>query len=363
MRIGGTATYTLGIQYDPGQRGVELPVVTLPEQTIARDWRVHLGAWLYNDAPVHELTSNATVGSNTFVGGIEAVATDLVTVPNVYRQGDGPVQLTTTGTLPAGLATGTNYWLIVPAGITTGVNQKVGFAASPSNARNGEKINLTGSGTGTHTIVPQASFTRVYEIVPDVKVGNRTDQPVRARLAWGVGPATFEAVCDWPVAGQSFVIAADSLRVSAIFDADLRVDDTAIPAGKRPSLTVPGAITMAEAGAQSPRPPTLTVQSPVIPAGTGGNVWRHRVPPYARAYRVMHQSGYTPPANMEISFFRDTSYSQVAQFDQFNGGSRNAIDFAQATIVHPGAVICAVRNGPSPLGEVTWAFQYELAFA
>jgi hypothetical protein len=56
------------------------------------------------------------------------------------------VRLTTTTTLPSGLATGTDYYVIV---VSTGTFQ---LATSYANAIAGTAINITDAGTGTHTI-------------------------------------------------------------------------------------------------------------------------------------------------------------------------------------------------------------------
>lgn len=69
---------------------------------------------------------------------------DLTT--HAYLHGDGPVRLTTTDTLPAGLSTGTDYWIIyVGAG-------SISLAASLSDALSRTAVAFTDGGTGTHTI-------------------------------------------------------------------------------------------------------------------------------------------------------------------------------------------------------------------
>ncbi len=57
------------------------------------------------------------------------------------------VRLTTTTTLPAGLATGTDYYVIPIAGGTT-----CKLASSYANAVAGTAVNITDAGTGTHTM-------------------------------------------------------------------------------------------------------------------------------------------------------------------------------------------------------------------
>lgn len=55
-------------------------------------------------------------------------------------------QLTTTGTLPAGLSTASDFYIIT---VSSGV---LAFAASQADALAGTKIDITDGGTGTHTI-------------------------------------------------------------------------------------------------------------------------------------------------------------------------------------------------------------------
>ncbi len=73
-------------------------------------------------------------------------ATDAITfaVGAVVRMGDG-IQLTTTGTLPAGLSVATTYYIFIASG------GAIKLATSLANARAGTAVNITGAGTGTHT--------------------------------------------------------------------------------------------------------------------------------------------------------------------------------------------------------------------
>ena len=63
--------------------------------------------------------------------------------------GDGPVRFTTTGTLPAGLALATDYWLVV---VDTD-HLKVSATFPDSVAVSPTTIDLTGAGSGSHTMV------------------------------------------------------------------------------------------------------------------------------------------------------------------------------------------------------------------
>jgi hypothetical protein len=60
--------------------------------------------------------------------------------------GFGPVRLTTSGTLPGGLTTGTDYWMIVVSSST------FRLATSKANALAGVAVEVQDAGTGTHTM-------------------------------------------------------------------------------------------------------------------------------------------------------------------------------------------------------------------
>lgn len=60
--------------------------------------------------------------------------------------GYGPVRLTTSGTLPGGLTTGTDYWLIVVSSST------FQLASSKANALAGVAIEVQDAGSGTHNM-------------------------------------------------------------------------------------------------------------------------------------------------------------------------------------------------------------------
>jgi hypothetical protein len=65
---------------------------------------------------------------------------------NGFVNGEGPVQLTTSGTLPTGLSLATNYWLI-----TVDPNT-FAFATSRANAVAGTAVAISGAGSGTFTM-------------------------------------------------------------------------------------------------------------------------------------------------------------------------------------------------------------------
>lgn len=91
------------------------------------------------------------VADDTFT----AAATDICTaVAHGLQTGDGPIRLTTTGTLPAGLALATDYYVIKIDADT------FKLATSLANAYAGTAVDITDAGTGTHTLSDTASTQR-----------------------------------------------------------------------------------------------------------------------------------------------------------------------------------------------------------
>ena len=101
----------------------------------------------YRKTSVTTTTAQAT--TNTLVAFSEFTAdasTDVCTHTNINLMPYTTVQLSTTTTLPAGLATATDYYVIKISDTTCK------FATSYANAVAGTAINITDAGTGTHTI-------------------------------------------------------------------------------------------------------------------------------------------------------------------------------------------------------------------
>jgi Protein of unknown function (DUF3383) len=94
-------------------------------------------------SPLASLTGQSFVVASQAQGELTITAHGLNT-------GDGPVQLTTTGALPTGLSTATNYWVIKVDANT------IQLATSLANALAGTFIVLSSNGTGTNTETPQA---------------------------------------------------------------------------------------------------------------------------------------------------------------------------------------------------------------
>ena len=106
------------------------------------------------DLAVGTLTNDRralVVADFTFTAATSDVCTK---VAHGLQTGDGPVRLTTTGTLPAGLALATDYWIIWIDADT------FYFATSLANAYAGTRVDITTTGTGTHTVSDTASTQR-----------------------------------------------------------------------------------------------------------------------------------------------------------------------------------------------------------
>lgn len=107
---------------------------------------------------------NAVVGKNftatytplvyaddTFTAAITGIVTNAA---HGLLTGDGPFQLTSSGTLPTGLALATDYWIIK---IDANTHY---FASSLANAFAGTFVTISGTGSGTHTIADTVSTVR-----------------------------------------------------------------------------------------------------------------------------------------------------------------------------------------------------------
>lgn len=103
---------------------------------------------------------NVVQASQTFTAD---ASTDICTLADdtlAWRTGD-KVQVSTTTTLPAGLAASTDYYVIVlqrtgASGSNKGDLTKFSLATSLANARAGTAIDITDAGTGTHTVTRHA---------------------------------------------------------------------------------------------------------------------------------------------------------------------------------------------------------------
>ncbi len=95
-----------------------------------------------------------------FTGATSDVITLVAVADESFKTGDGPYQLTTSNTLPAGLATATNYWVKRISATTYKLSATKAAALDPSGA----VVDITDTGTGTHYV---QAIGRPTDIVTD----------------------------------------------------------------------------------------------------------------------------------------------------------------------------------------------------
>ena len=104
------------------------------------------GSNTITSAVLYALTRHTGTVAADDVNAVVNATEKLTVTGHAYLTGDGPFQLTTTTTLPAGYALATDYWIVVFDANT------IGLASSFANALAGTLVAITSDGTGTHTI-------------------------------------------------------------------------------------------------------------------------------------------------------------------------------------------------------------------
>lgn len=172
----------------------------------------------------------ANPSNKTFVDADVSVANDTITFGAAHGFTTGmKFQLTTTGVLPGGLATATDYYAIVTS--TTVIK----VATSQSNATAGTAVNITSAaGGGTHTVAVTAtiagtvklqktldppSITQTWTDIPSVTTYAANSQSFSGttNLNWIYGNGSLDVT--WPyiravVAATSGTVVV-SLRINA----------------------------------------------------------------------------------------------------------------------------------------------------
>lgn len=114
--------------------------------------------------------SNGAPSAKTFVQADVSVSGNTVTKAAHGFVTGLKVQLTTTGTLPAGVTTGVDYFIIKVS------SSVIKFASSLANAEAGTAIDLTDDGdSGTHTITAVTSAGNVLKLQASVDGSNFQD--------------------------------------------------------------------------------------------------------------------------------------------------------------------------------------------
>lgn len=96
--------------------------------------------------PVSTVTTTGNQATVQAVAFTADAGTDVITTTGYDIATFSRVQLTTTGTLPAGLSLATDYWTVRQSATTSKL------ATSYDNAESGVFVDITDTGTGTHTI-------------------------------------------------------------------------------------------------------------------------------------------------------------------------------------------------------------------
>ncbi len=145
--------------------------------------------------------------ANDDVDTVDFANDELDLTAHSYEEGDGPVQLTTTDTLPTGLALATDYWIHV-----VGVNT-IQLAISRDNALNGVFVSFSDVGVGTHTIVDTADTKRLSWISHgllgqegDGKVNLQADKGFAQRVGHRPRVVAYGVTSDAPGANISISI-------------------------------------------------------------------------------------------------------------------------------------------------------------
>lgn len=114
----------------------------------------------------------------TFATGDVSTANDTITLTDHGLFDQHPVRFTTTGTLPAPLAASTTYWII------RNDANSVKVASSAANARDGTAIDLTDTGSDTHTIMSMVDGINGWEelvvLHAAIRMANKEESDSRA---------------------------------------------------------------------------------------------------------------------------------------------------------------------------------------
>lgn len=158
-----------------------------------------------------ETTDNPFVIADDTVESVSAAANTLTLTAHGLLTGDGPVRLTSSGTLPGGLATGTDYWVIKVDANT------IKLATSLVNALAGTPIDITGAGTGTHTLSDTSETRRVGQEVTHTATGTRrATLTLQAFGGAGTGDSSPAAVLDTVQSKARLPTARDALLAAGI---------------------------------------------------------------------------------------------------------------------------------------------------
>jgi hypothetical protein len=152
----GDGTTVLGIQNGGALGGsVTKHILNVGASIVAAagaPWQAKLvdiqGYYRMSSTNVTGTGSRTLINTNTFTAN---AGTDVITYTNDWKHLT-KVRFTSSGTLPAGLSLNTDYWLIRTGATTATV------ASSLANAIAGTPVDITDTGSGTHTLTIQMRY-------------------------------------------------------------------------------------------------------------------------------------------------------------------------------------------------------------
>lgn len=151
------------------------------------------------------------------ITSVNATLNTLTKVDHELRSGDGPVRLTTTGTLPGGLSLETNYWIVKVDDDNIKLSDTYTRSGGGNIANPITALDLNDAGTGVHTISHTTETLRTGEEIKFLARGMRKITLVlECYTATGVGIGMAQAVLAkvlgrMALPGQSDTLAAAKL--------------------------------------------------------------------------------------------------------------------------------------------------------
>jgi len=203
--------------------------------------------WIINvsGTTIKLATSQANALAGTFINFTSAGSGNslsyLTANTHGYTTGDG-VRLSTTNTLPGGLATGTDYWVIKLN------NNRFRLATSSANATGGTGINMTSGGSGTHSVPKVYSMTDTFTYGTTHLVAGETvvtgDGPVRVQSTATIPGGLAGGTDYWFIVVNGTTMKLATSRANAL--ANIAVDITGSGAGTMYTAESPGGTTLNE---------------------------------------------------------------------------------------------------------------------
>lgn len=186
-------------QGGPRPTGAWISLLIASVRSVGRDW-------------VNVIDNPLTVSDT--VESVDTTANTLTLTAHGLLTGDGPIRYNSTGTYPGGLAVDTDYWIIKVDANT------VKLAASFPNAMNNSPIDITSTGSGTHTIASTTDTVRAaQEIINRVRGQREVTLSIQAFAGVdgaATGSSSPRALLDLVVAGARLPTAESALYTAGV---------------------------------------------------------------------------------------------------------------------------------------------------